>query len=437
MALMGYALIAPEIMIFWAVRQHRAARYLAKRHKERGWTMAHAFFLIMGGFTLHDKRGTALRILEYRELETLSEAGKITWPFITEKEIRDRGKSDYLSKGIVLVQIVWFTTQFFARCRYNLGITELEIFTFSFTIVTVATYGLWWHKPLDVHCSVPVHLLENENIVSEGILSGSPAANPLSEPYPATSCEPVEGLESSQAHVSSQFLISEESQLPQQPLIVSELDSDPSPPGPNPNNATELSSHNNSTATSDTTDILVASIPKKHSISMSPIITLFTALIGAGSSRTLDHSVPLCMPTFYSPKLDNTAWEVALSRTIGMVFFISFSFSFLLTNTFASPFLSGPEYTACQISLGIVVCCIFFLTATTSSLDATIYQAPNRPFIVSRRFFGVVAPVMVPAFIAMYVLARITLLILACIELRALPDTKLVGIKWTSFFPHI
>lgn len=105
--------------------------------------MTHGFFLIMGGFTLHDKQGTALRILEYSELETLSEAEKIKWPSITEEEIQDRSKGGYLSKGVVVIQIGWFITQFIARCGYGLGITELEVVTLGFTTLTVITYSLW------------------------------------------------------------------------------------------------------------------------------------------------------------------------------------------------------------------------------------------------------------------------------------------------------
>ena len=164
LVLMGYALLAPEIIAVWAFRQRRAATYLAKRHKERGWTMAHAFFLIMGGFTLYDEQGTALRILEYNELETLSEAGEIAWPSITEEEIQDRSKGDYLSKGIVIVQLGWFITQYIARGSYRLGVTELEVITLGVTALTIATCYLWWYKPLDVRCSVPVYLLGNESV---------------------------------------------------------------------------------------------------------------------------------------------------------------------------------------------------------------------------------------------------------------------------------
>ena len=39
--------------------------------------------------------------------------------------------------------------------------------------------------------------------------------------------------------------------------------------------------------------------------------------------------------------------------------------------------------------------------------------------------------------LVLYVIARIVLLVLPCIALRALPPTALVEIQWAAFFPHI
>jgi hypothetical protein len=157
---MGYILLAPEMVIMWAGRQHFAARNFAKKHQEKtGWTRAHAFFLIMGGFTLHEG-GKPVRVLEARELEELSEAGKIEWPTITEEEIADRSKGDYLSKTIVLFQTTWFIGQCIARGAYRLAVTELEVVTLAFAVLTGVIYYFWWDKPLDVRCSIPVPLLE-------------------------------------------------------------------------------------------------------------------------------------------------------------------------------------------------------------------------------------------------------------------------------------
>jgi len=160
LAIMGYILLAPEFLIFWAARQHYTAHNFVKKHGEKtGWTRAHAFFLIMGGFTLHDGM-KSVGVLEAEDLEGLSEAGKIKWPTITKEEIADRSKGDYLSKTIVLFQMTWFVGQCIARGAYGLTVAELEVVTLAFASLTGVIYYLWWDKPLDVRCSIPVYLLD-------------------------------------------------------------------------------------------------------------------------------------------------------------------------------------------------------------------------------------------------------------------------------------
>ena len=103
--IMGYILLMPEYIIFWAARQHYAVHNFAKKHQENtGWMWTHTFFLIMGGFTLYDG-GRPVQVLVPEELERLSEAGRIVWPTITEEEITDRSQGDYLSKTIFLLQM--------------------------------------------------------------------------------------------------------------------------------------------------------------------------------------------------------------------------------------------------------------------------------------------------------------------------------------------
>jgi hypothetical protein len=67
------------------------------------------------------------------------------------------------SKGIVLVQISWFIMQCIVRAAYGLAVTELEVSTLAFAVLSGVTYYLWWHKPLGVQCSVPVYLLPQLN----------------------------------------------------------------------------------------------------------------------------------------------------------------------------------------------------------------------------------------------------------------------------------
>lgn len=375
--------------------------------------MTHTFFLIMGGFVLHDKKGTTLRILESSELETLSETGKITWPSITKEEIQDRSQTDYLSKGILIMHLGWFITQYTARWAYGLGVTRLESLTLSFAAFTGVTYYLWWHKPLDVPCSlaVPVYLLENES-VSESILSSAPGTNPVSDlAHPGTYSEPTEGLELTQIHIVSQCPIDEESQLPQQPLIVSELDPDPGPQGPDPSNAIALQSRDNFTATSYLNLFafqlrqFVASVQKNRGI------LKFGPISDALLSHKLDHSESLCVPTFYSPMVDDTIWH-------GFVAFILTwlaSFFFLSVASF-----SGPDGDIQTPNKSLAWSCLVVIWMMSIQSFFTLINYPKVIYAIS----------------AIYTLDRIAFFIVAFIELRALPLSELVGISWTSILPH-
>ncbi|KAK7021839.1 hypothetical protein VNI00_017225 [Paramarasmius palmivorus] len=51
---MVVALLVPEFMILWAMRQREKAKEIRERFKKYGWSMTHGFFVIMGGFSLYD-----------------------------------------------------------------------------------------------------------------------------------------------------------------------------------------------------------------------------------------------------------------------------------------------------------------------------------------------------------------------------------------------
>jgi len=116
----------------------------------------------MGGFALHDADKSFLRVLDEKTLKELDEAGEIEWPTITEKEIQDRSKADIFSKGIVLLQTTWFIVQCISRFATKLAVTELEVVTLAFAVLNAITYWLWWDKPSDVRCAVPVYLKSAE-----------------------------------------------------------------------------------------------------------------------------------------------------------------------------------------------------------------------------------------------------------------------------------
>ena len=190
------ALLVPEYVLAWAIRQFLRARKIAKgeielRVKylliaitlsksllERGWSKTHGFFIIMGGFhlfehhpiktcnndefKLHDDdvplRPLAARDLygddTYRSIRADIDFTSFTVP--TEEEIKDKGKSDWLAKSLVLLQTSWFVMQCIARAIEHLPVTHLEIVTLAYAAVNFVIYIFWWNKPLNVNRPVRV-----------------------------------------------------------------------------------------------------------------------------------------------------------------------------------------------------------------------------------------------------------------------------------------
>jgi len=71
-------------------------------------------------------------------------------PVITEAEIEDRSKGDALSKGIAILQLLWFVVQLVARYPQKLPTTLLEIDTLAVAALSCISYCMWWKKPKDV-----------------------------------------------------------------------------------------------------------------------------------------------------------------------------------------------------------------------------------------------------------------------------------------------
>ena len=123
--------------------------------------MTHNFFIIMGGFHLfkcsseemsNDGRCISeddepLHPLMASDLSRYSES--FTMP--TGAEIKDRGKSDWLAKSLVLVQTSWFVMQCIAHAIEHYPVTHLEIVTLAYASMNFVIYIFWWNKPLNVN----------------------------------------------------------------------------------------------------------------------------------------------------------------------------------------------------------------------------------------------------------------------------------------------
>jgi len=97
-------------------------------------------------------------------LERLVKLNWVKFPAISEDEIKDKSKADFLTKSIAVLQTLWFVVQCIARLAQKLALTELELVTMAFVVLNVALYWAWRDKPLDVQCPVVLHLVEKDGV---------------------------------------------------------------------------------------------------------------------------------------------------------------------------------------------------------------------------------------------------------------------------------
>ena len=131
------------------------------------WSRTHGFFVIMGGFHLFEpsseNRSDAQRMSQEDDKplhpllpSDLTHDNIYSFTMPTRAEIRDRGKSDWLAKSLVLLQTSWFVMQCIARGIKHLPVTHLEIVTLAYAAMNFVIYIFWWDKPLNVNRPVRV-----------------------------------------------------------------------------------------------------------------------------------------------------------------------------------------------------------------------------------------------------------------------------------------
>jgi hypothetical protein len=102
----------------------------------------------MGGFV------DGKEVLSLDRIEELVRNEEIEYPIVSREEIEDRSKGDAVTKALVVSQTAWFLLQCAARASQRLVLSELELATAAFAVLTIIMYVLWWDKQLDVQCSL-------------------------------------------------------------------------------------------------------------------------------------------------------------------------------------------------------------------------------------------------------------------------------------------
>ncbi|KAF8651844.1 hypothetical protein AX16_004644 [Volvariella volvacea WC 439] len=382
-----YALIAPEVVIVWAIRQRIMAGRIAKENKHRRWTRTHGFFIQMGGL-MQRQEDLTYEVLcnEYIVKET-----KI--PDIPEKEIRDHGKGDILAKALVVVQTTWFVAQCIARHIQGLVLTEIELVTLAFATLNVITYGLWWDKPLNIE--YPIYFDEN------GVRTDGPLAEvEKGEVTEEGEVKEWRGVWYQRVWGSVRSRIAGWDEAYQ--------------------NAWERAKQSWSNSCEDYGLSAVVAVP---------FIAVFLPLWLMMADEALENR-PTSVHPFYAAKIvgeDEEKLAIFYGSVIGVLFgaihLIGWNFQF-------STIIELWLWRASSLILTIVplfLATAFALALTRQRFDANILGRIGLAFFFPTAFLG--AP--------LYFAARIILLFLAFFSLRCLPESAYQNVKWTDYIPHI
>ncbi|CAK5278086.1 unnamed protein product [Mycena citricolor] len=182
------ALAAPEAVVAFALRQFIYARKLYQAHRTPpdSLSMTHAFFLSMGGFIDADGKVIATE-------GQLNKPGVLAAvAAVKQAEIQDKSKGDGFTKGVALLQGLWFLLQMIGRVVQRLPVTQLEVSTVGFAALTPVVWLLWWRKPLDVQEPIvlAVHLATPSSTARSDTPSKEDAQNDLAA-LPKTPATPA------------------------------------------------------------------------------------------------------------------------------------------------------------------------------------------------------------------------------------------------------
>lgn len=92
-------------------------------------------------------------------------------PAVSEDELDDRNKGDFLVKLLALGQVLWLIVQLIARGAKGLVPSQLEIVVLAFSSCTFVTYLLLWSKPQDVKTTIYVPASRYPSMYELGRLS--------------------------------------------------------------------------------------------------------------------------------------------------------------------------------------------------------------------------------------------------------------------------
>ncbi|KAJ4388154.1 hypothetical protein N0V93_008760 [Gnomoniopsis smithogilvyi] len=134
-----------------------------KRTRIQEWTIVHSYYAQMGGLIAWRAFSARPGQEDYFSTVTASKlTSRYKWTLddcfchplkdliLSEEDINDKSKADWLIKGIAVLQIIWLVLNVITRGITGLPVTQLEIATVAFATMAIFTYLANWWKPKDI-----------------------------------------------------------------------------------------------------------------------------------------------------------------------------------------------------------------------------------------------------------------------------------------------
>ncbi|KAL3294446.1 Major facilitator superfamily domain general substrate transporter protein [Colletotrichum asianum] len=132
----------------------------AKLRTVQKWTVVHSYYAQMGGLLYQSRSSnpsplyhscTASMLTQrYSFVGEECEKHLFRHLILSERDIRDKSKADWVLKGIAVAQVAWLILSVIVRSIMHLPITQLEIATISFAAMAILSYAANWWKPKDI-----------------------------------------------------------------------------------------------------------------------------------------------------------------------------------------------------------------------------------------------------------------------------------------------
>ena len=396
--------IAPEVMIYQSIDRYLDARQLLHQlvtHSGEGWTMTHAQFAMAGGIRLRDVHGAMVPNRKKSLIEAVK-SGKVREPPISVEELSSRSKSDWIVKSIAICQVTWFALQALFRAVKHVQVTALEILTVAFVFCSIFIYAICWNQPQDVEYPI---------VISQ-ILEQSDSRSADGQEI---HCDQQEIID-----LESGLMLQSESRsgTPLQNIDVSEA-GDVGHPDSAPNTIARLE--------------CIANAGENHECN--PYQTRPQASSSKISGERNPRSSTTVVPEATVVKINANISDLidALTDYVEEMVFLILGllgplFGAIHCLAWNSPFPTSQERSAWRVCSVAVTCLPLALLLVAWILLHTPVQHKSYS---ERNLYNLFWLSLIS-----YPVARITLIVLAFIALRALPADAYQTVSWNSYIPH-